>query len=169
MKNLSPAEKRIIKEIESIRNIVYEYDLEDEDWIKEARPHKLAIERDELIRGYIILEHLLVDEFFNLTISNYFTRQLGAKKTRIFDESVLEKLNYLQKLEIVREIKQIPGKILDKMYTLNTLRRQCAHIFYLRGKRRGLRHKGKSIFVIKNFKKLVEDMSKIDAFIQESF
>jgi len=80
MKNLTSKEKRIIREIEQIRDIIYEYSEKDPEWIKEARPYKLDIERDELIRNFIISHHLLTEEFLNTKLLGYFIKYKGSSK-----------------------------------------------------------------------------------------
>ena len=74
MENLTSSERYVINEIESIRNIIYGHDSTDADWLRNVRPYKLALERDELVRNFVISRHLLVDGFLDVADREYFVK-----------------------------------------------------------------------------------------------
>lgn len=162
MKNLSPKEKRTVNEIEEIRHIIYGYKNEDKQWIKEFRLHKLAIERDEIIRNFIIAHHLLTEEFINTRLLNYFIhRRVGKKQYKLFNEFILSELSCRVKITLAyhaRIISKIQFKFLEK---LNTLRNKCAHNWFLRERKIKLLYEGKNLLVIKHFREFAEEVFSI--------
>jgi len=171
MRNLSRQEKKILKEIEEIRNIIYEYDRElnnnDKEW-KDIRPVRLQFERDNLIRAYVIHEHLWIDEFLSLMISGYFLRVKSprrSKRYRIFDNFVRDRLDFSEKVTLVKQIRKIPKNILSRIWDINTLRNAIAHYYFPEIRPKKVRCRGKDIFEVSGFKQLVEDMDEANKFI----
>lgn len=159
MENLTVREKRIIKEIEEIRDIIYGYSEKDSEWQKEIRPHKLAIERDELIRDFIISHHLLTEEFINLKLVKYFIKyKKKSKRHEFFEQFVLQKLSYKEKLELNLQLNLVSKNSFIFLETLNSLRNKCAHRWFLQDKKIRLLYNGKDLLEIKYFKKFSEDV-----------
>jgi len=159
MKNLTSKEKRTIEEIEQIRDIIYGYSEEDPEWIKEVRPYKLDIERDELIRNFIISHHLLTEEFLNTKLLGYFIKyKRNSKRYRFFEEFILQRLTYREKLELAYKANLISKGIYKFLEELNSLRNKCAHRCFLKDKKIKLLYKGKDLLRIKNFKDFAEDV-----------
>lgn len=159
MKNLTSKEKRIINEIEKIRDVIYGYSEEDPEWIKEVRPYKLGIERDELIRNFIISHHLLTEEFLNTELLKYFIRyKRRSDRYRFFEEFILQKLTYKEKVELAYKTNLISKGAYKFLEELNSLRNKCAHRWFLKDKKIKLLYNGKDLLKIKNFKDFVEDV-----------
>ena len=168
MKNLTSKEKRIINEIEEIRDIIYGYSEKDPEWIKEVRPYKFAIERDELIRNFIISHHLLTEEFLNAELLKYFVKyKKGSKRYYFFEEFILRKLTYREKIELTYKANLISEGAYKFLEELNSLRNKCAHRWFLKDKRIKLLYKGKDLLKIKNFKDFVEDIFTLHEILWE--
>jgi hypothetical protein len=162
MKDLTPPEKRTIREIEEIRHIIYGHKNEDPDWIKDVRPHKLKIERDELIRNFVISYHCLTEEFLRTELLKYFINYgKRSKKYKFFEEFILEKLSYREKLDLAYQLNLIPKKVYKFLGVLNTLRNKCAHRWFLKNGKIRLLYKGKSILKIDNFREFADDVFKM--------
>jgi len=159
MQNLIPKEKRITKEIEQIRDIIYGYSEEDPEWIRDVRPYKLDIERDELIRNFIISHHLLTEEFLNTKLLEYFIKyKRGSKRYQFFEEFILQKLTYREKIELAYKANLISKGVYKFLEELNSLRNKCAHRWFLKDKKIKLLYKGKDLLRIKNFEIFAEDV-----------
>lgn len=159
MKNLTPKERKIIKEIESIKNAIYGYSENDQEWIKEVRPYKLEIERDELIRDFIISHHLLTEEFLNTELVKYFIKyKRSSKRYKLFEEFILKNLTYKEKADLAFKAAIISKNNYEFLKELNYLRNKCAHRWFLKDKRIKLLYKGKDLLKLRNFKKFIEDV-----------
>lgn len=162
MENLTNKENRILNEINKIRNIIYGYDENDPEWIKEVRPHKLAIERDEIIRNFIISHHLLTEEFLNTELLEYFIKYKNkSKRHQYFEDFILEKLTYKEKIGLAYKIKLISKDVYNFLDKLNSLRNECAHHWFLKEKKIKLSYNGKNLLNIKHFKEFVEEVFTI--------
>lgn len=159
MKNLTSKEKKLIKEIEALRDIIYGYSEDDPEWIKEVRPYKLAIERDEIIRNFIISHHLLTEEFLNSQLLKYFVKyKARSKRYRFFEEFILQRLSYKEKLGLAYKTNLISQGAYKFLEELNTLRNKCAHRWFLKDKKIKILYKGKDLLIISNFRKFAEDV-----------
>jgi len=159
MKNLIPKEKKLIEEIEEIRHIIYGYKEENLEYQKDVRPNKLAIEKDELIRNFIISHHLLTEEFLNTELLKYFINyKARSRHYRFFEEFILQRLTYKEKLELAYRINLISKGAYKFMGELNSLRNTCAHKWFLKDKKIKLSYKGKDLLKIKNFEEFAEDI-----------
>jgi hypothetical protein len=171
MRNLSRQEKKILNEIEQIKNIMYGYDRElnsnDREW-RDIRPVRLQIERDNLIRAHVIHQHLWIDEFLNSMISDYFLRlksRRRSKRYRIFDNFVRDRLDFSEKVNLVKQIEKIPKGILGRIWEVDTLRNGIAHYYFPEIRPKKVGYKGKNIFDVNVFKQFVEDMREVSKFI----
>jgi len=159
MKNLTKKEKEILNEINKIRSIIYGYNENNPEWIKEVRPYKLAIERDELIRNFIISHHLLTEEFLNTELLKYFIKYSEkSKHYQIFGDFILDRLSYKEKIDLAYKVNIISKGAYQFLEKLNILRNKCAHKWFLKDKKAKLLYEGKDLLNIKNFEQFVDDV-----------
>jgi len=159
MKNLTKEERKILNEINQIRSIVYSYDKNDPEWIKEVRPYKLAMERDELIRDFIISHHLLTEEFLNTELLKYFIKYSEkSKHFKLFEDFILDKLSYKEKIDLAYKANIISEGAYKFLEKLNVLRNKCAHRWFLKDKKVKLLYEGEDLLNIKNFEQFVDDI-----------
>jgi len=167
MKNLTKEERKILNEINQIRSIVYSYDKNDPEWIKEARPYKLAMERDELIRDFIISHHLLTEEFLNTELLKYFIKYSEkSKHFKLFEDFILDKLSYKEKIDLAYKANIISEGAYKFLEKLNVLRNKCAHRWFLKDKKVKLLYEGEDLLNIKNFEQFVDDIFTAHEFIK---
>src|SRR5262245_49061893 len=92
----------------------------------EARTTLLELARDQLTRSAIILKYVLMDEFLSGVICwHYFGKKRGfpdlwkTQRFKTFNYFILEKLFLLQKLDLVRNIHEIPKWVSSDLAALN--------------------------------------------------
>lgn len=158
-KDLSKKETKIVQEIDRIRNIIYSYNENDAEWVKKVRPYKFAIERDELIRNFIISHHLLTEEFLNVELLKYFIKfKRQSKRYCFFENFILQKLSYKEKLDLSYQAKLISKGTYEFLEQVNSLRNKCAHRWFLKDKKIKLLYNRKDLLNIDNFEQFAEDI-----------
>jgi abortive infection bacteriophage resistance protein len=70
----------------------------------------------------------------------------------------MQRLTYKEKLELSYKGNIISRKSYNFLDKLNSLRNQCAHHWFLKGKRMKLLYKGKDVLKINNFRELAKDI-----------
>jgi hypothetical protein len=164
MENLSTRERRILREIDRIRNIIYGHDSTDAEWIKNVRPYKLTIERDELIRNFVISRHLLVDGFLDVAIREYFVKVKHPTQSRRVKnfQVILRHLTFREKVEFAARTDLISGDDAKWLNKLNALRNHCAHQFFLPDDKGALRYEGSSVLTLSAFEKFAEKQYAVE-------
>ena len=159
MDNLVPKEKKLIKEIEEIREIIYGYKNDDPEWQREIRPQQLTIERNELIRNFIISHHLLTEENLNNRLIKFFIKyKCRSKRYIFFEESVLRNLNYYEKNDLSKKLNLISQDTHQLLVILNNLRNKCSHHCFLNDRKIKLLYRNKDLLKMNNFKEFVGDI-----------
>ena len=142
----------------------------------DARTTYLKLARDQIIRSAIILKYVLMDEHLSAVMCwHYFGKKRSfpqlwkTERFRTFNYFILEKLYLLQKLELVKNVHDIPGWVLSDLAALNDLRNGIAHSFFPENRRRKPDWKGKSVFTRSGFDHFLEDMDKLSEFFLDRF
>ncbi len=160
---LTKTQKRILEEIEEINENFFKYPkilLQDKD----SRTIDLEIDKQNLIRVAITFHHLLINEFFNLEISDYFIGRKkkidSTKKNRIIYDNILNYLSFNEKFEIIKKITRANPSILGTIKSLNTIRNQLVHHLNSELEKNikiRINYKGKNIFNMNSFRQLMLD------------
>src|SRR5205823_12456692 len=108
----------------------------------------------ELIRGAVLSEYVLFDEFLSSLVCAYFfdrdfVRLWRTKRFQRFNYFVIEKLSLIHKLDLVHDISPIPRPQRSYLMELNRMRNALAHAFFpenLKGRRTYF--KGTDVFTI---------------------
>ena len=88
MTKLTRRERVLVKEIGHLRDLIYSHNTEDPEWEKHARAIKLRIERNEMIRNFIISNHLLTQEWLDLHIAKHYIKQKPqSARFRVFRDT----------------------------------------------------------------------------------
>jgi hypothetical protein len=159
MKHLTHREKTLLKDIERLRELIYSHSTEDPDWEKHARPIKLRIERNEMIRNFIISNHLLTQEWLDLHITKHFVRQKPrSMRFKVFRQHVMERLTYHEKVTLAFKAGVISKGANDFLGKLNALRNKCAHRWDVYSRGFKLTYNGKNLLDLKVFEEFVDDV-----------
>lgn len=146
----------------------------------EARTPVLDVMKREIIRGEVVSQYTLLDEFLNNEIAQYFfgkkrgfSKLWKTKKFERFNYFVLERLALMEKFVLVKEIKDVPRFLEDTIPQVNALRNAMAHAFFpenlraYRAKKTIQRrevaatYKGIDIFTLAGITRFMEDMRVI--------
>lgn len=105
---LTPKQKRIVKELNDIYSLLGMDYRNIKEYPKEARSAVLESQKNQAIRGQIVMQYTVIDELMNNEICKYFfgssksSIQLWrTKKFQNFNYHILENLYLLQKLKMV--------------------------------------------------------------------
>ena len=140
----------------------------------EDRTIRLELLRERLIRGEVTRVYTIINEFIDCIICGYyfdhdpresFTRQWRTRKFQRFNFHLLEKLYIMQKVDLAREIADIPPKIYKDIAAINDLRNALAHSFFTENLRRyrprPAVYKSKDIFTLGGLEAFDEDFAEI--------
>ena len=165
---LTKKQKKLFKELEEIVELAGLNYKEIEKLDKDAIIPTLDITRRQVVRGYVVNCYVLIDEFLNMILCNYYFGRKGfqylwrTKKFKRFNYYFLEEVSTRAKLKQVKEIKKIPKSILSIIENIIDVRNALAHSFYPENlKKVRPVYKGKDIFTLEGLKQLSEDMDKI--------
>lgn len=143
-----------------------------QDYPSDGRTAILESQKNQIIRGEIIMQYTLIDEYLNVLICRYF---FSCKKNFIllwktrrfknFNYYILENLYLGQKLTLVKSIKKIPSNITKNIRAINDLRNSIVHSFFPENRRRCKPiYKKKQIFSIEGLTLFIEDCGEISNF-----
>ena len=134
--NLTSKQKRLIKELDEIASLLHLNYREIQEYERESRTTRLELVKRHFIRGEVVLQYTLVDEFLNNILCRYFfgkrisfIRLWKTKRFRTFNYFVIEKLSLMEKLAFVKSIKKLPKSVVADVERLNALRNGIAHAF----------------------------------------
>ena len=169
---LTPKQKRIVKELNDIYSLLGMDYRNIKEYPKEARSAVLESQKNQAIRGQIVMQYTVIDELMNNEICKYFfgssksSIQLWrTKKFQNFNYHILENLYLLQKLKMVQAFSRIPKNIVDDIERLNALRNAVTHAFFPENLRKYKPvYKGKDIFTLEGIKLFTEDMQHVEDF-----
>lgn len=165
---LTRKQKRLIKELDEIMQTQGLDYWNIARYEKEARTPTLESIKREVIKGVVVDEYTLIDEYLNMVLCNYFFgkkrsyQQLWrTKKFKTFNY-ILEELHLMQKLRFVKEVIKIPRAITKTIELKNSVRNAVAHSFFPENlKRYKAVYKGKDIFSLEGLRLYKEDMRKV--------
>jgi hypothetical protein len=172
MTTLTKTQKLLIAEIRQIMELI-NLDYENiESYDKEARTPILRRQKDQMIRGQVIIQYTLIDEFLSNKLAHYFFPKNKSfiylwktKKFQNFNYYFLQELSLLQKLRFVKSIVHIPRKINRDIENMNALRNALAHALFPENlKKSKPQWKGGNIFSLDGLKLFMEDMEEINRY-----
>jgi len=166
--------------VAEVQHLISSIGLDPAQVVSEADPESrtpyLELAKDQIIRSAVILKYVLMDEFLSAVICwHYFGRKRSfqrlwkTKRFQSFNYFVLERLYLLQKLDLVRNVHDLPKWVSSDLGALNELRNGIAHSFFPQNRRRKPEWKGQSVFGAAGFDRFLEDMQKLAEFFVERF
>jgi hypothetical protein len=175
MTRLTKKQERLVSELDEILALLGA----DYDRIEEAAPGArtayLESVKDQHIRGAVVLSYVLIDEYLNDVICQYyfgkqrtFQQLWKTKRFTNFNHYVLENLYVVKKLELAREILDIPRDVVRAIYAINDLRNALAHTFFPQNLRRNrTQYRGSDIYKLEGFRLFLEDRERIVSFFMK--
>jgi hypothetical protein len=169
---LTPKQRRLVLELDKIASLL-RLDYRDiQGYERESWTPRLEHVKRHFIRGQVVLQYTLIDEFLNNLLCHYFfSRKLSfirlwkTKRFRNFNYFVLEKLSLMEKLAFVKSIQKMPKSVVADIERLNALRNGVAHAFFPENLRSAKpTWKGKDIFTLEGVDLFMQDTSELHDF-----
>lgn len=183
---LTLKQKALLAELEQISEIVRVDYWNIRQRPRESRTAVLEVMKRELVRGEIIGQYTLIDDFLATELCRYFLpgsnqiAQWKTKKYRRFNYFVIERLYLTQKLAFLKDVYDIPKQIAHTIEEINALRNAMAHAFFPENLRvyhvKGppaprklipVLYRGDDIFSAAGARKFVEDCAHVTQFLRK--
>jgi hypothetical protein len=126
---------------------------------------------NQAVRSDVIFEYTMIDMELDFILFRYFfgsgKKLHAARRTKRYKtlRLMLQNIYLMQKLSIVRNLKDVPKPIISKIAAINDLRNGLAHTFFVSDLKVANRtYKGHSIFTRKGLEAFREDAQKIRYF-----
>lgn len=169
---LTPKQKKLIRELDQMSSLLRLDYRNIQGYERESRTPRLEHVRRHFVRGEVVLQYTLVDEFLNnILCHHFFGRKLSfirlwkTKRFRNFNYFVLEKLSLMEKLAFVRSLHDFPKRIREDIERLNSLRNGIAHAFFPENLRSAKPSwKGKDIFSLEGISLFMDGMAELHDF-----
>jgi hypothetical protein len=182
---LTPKQRRLINEIKEISASIQMDYWNILEYREDGRTVILEMMKQQLIRSEIIMKYTLIDEFLSVIISHYyfktpkieftFTRLWRTKKFQLFAHYFLDETYLLNKMRLVRAIKEIPSDVRNAIERINALRNAIAHSFFPENRRqyrtyKKVMYRESNIFSKEGVTKFLEDATRVqDYLIDQAF
>lgn len=169
---LTAKQRRLVKDLDQITQVlgldyesILDYDRSVRTLKLEAMIRRLA--RAAVVDAYTLVDELLADQicwfFFGRGVP--FWKLWKTKRFRIFNHHILQDMYPLEKLRLVREIRDVPRPIVTHIQDLNTLRNAIAHAFFPENlKKAKPTWKGEDVFSLPTLKLFESDMQQVRDF-----
>ncbi len=165
---LSGYQRHLLRELETVADLtrvdfhrICKYEVE-------GRTVILRLMKDQLVRGFVINRYTLIDEFLGSEVCQYFFPQQNfirlwrTQRFRRFNNYMLETMSLLEKLRLVRAIRELPRQVRSNIEALNGLRNGLAHAFFPENLRASRPEwKGLSIFSVNGLRRFVDDTQEV--------
>jgi hypothetical protein len=162
---LTSHQQRLFKEVEEIFGLVGMDVWKIEEYEPDKRLTRLNIIMGKLIRGDVVVQYTLIDEFLTCIICNYYFHRRDTDETyrrlwktkhfRIFVHYIMDETYLPKKLNIVNAIKVVPKDVRSAIMRINDVRNDLAHSFFPQNRRRHMRAKAPPAHM--NLKKVLYD------------
>ncbi|MBI3474746.1 MAG: hypothetical protein HY010_03365 [Acidobacteria bacterium] len=183
--SLTPKQRRLKKELEAISEIVRVDYWNILTWPPRLRTTALEVMTRQLIRGDIVTQYTLIDDWLSSAVCRYFLPgrsfivQWKTQRFVRFNYYVIERLYMTQKLAFLKDAYVIPKAIAATIEEINALRNAMAHAFFpenLRAyHRKGpsaarkpvtVRYKGTDIFTLEGIRQFAADCGTVTEFFK---
>jgi hypothetical protein len=148
---LTRAQAKLRNSIEDIASLISMDHWNIDDYEEGARtPYLLKMQR-QLVLSEVIMKYTLIDELLTVIICKFYFRKAQkpihfgnlwrTKGFRLFNHDVMDELYPLQKLRLVRDLKEVPKEVRETIERVNALRNALAHSFFPENRRQYMRQR----------------------------
>jgi hypothetical protein len=174
---LTKRQRELINELDEIVELIgWDYNKARELDDNYERTAYLGLVKRQLIAAAVIQRYVLYDEFLNLAISRYyfgaersFPQLWRTKRFQRFQYYLLERLAFVQKHNLAKELLNIPKRYSTYLVQLNDLRNAFAHAFFpenLKGPR--IEYRSKSLYSLDGFTEWFSDGQEVTGYFFRS-
>ncbi len=169
--NLTARQGALVRELDELTTLLELNYRDCQAWRPDSRTTKLDVAKNTMIRGQIVLSYTLYDEFLASAVAQYFfgrSREFPAlwrtKKFRCFNYFILERLSFLDKLKLVKQIMRLPPRLVKTAEALNEVRNAVAHALFPENLRTPPTYRGHSVLSLRGVEALNADMNEVFGF-----
>jgi hypothetical protein len=174
MPGLTTYQKRLVKELQEVYDLLSLDFYDIKAYPKEQRTTRLELMKRAAVRQEVVTTYTLVDEYLASELCVHFfgtEKNFPAlwktKKFQLFNYQFLEEMSLLPKFRYVKALRKIPKAIASDIERLNSLRNGIAHAFFPENlKRSRAVWRDKSIFLLEGLKAFHADMLIVMGFFQ---
>jgi hypothetical protein len=182
---LTPKQRKLGKELKEISEIVRVDYWNILTWPPKFRTTVLEVMKRQLIRGEIVNQYTLIDDWLSGAVCRYFLpgsnfiAQWKTKRFVRFNYYVIERLYMTQKLAFLKDAYIVPKTIAVTIEEINALRNAMAHAFFPENLRayhmKGppaprkpvtVHYGGADIFALEGIKKFAADCGTVTDFFR---
>jgi hypothetical protein len=188
---LTSHQRRLLNEVEELFGLAGMMVWNIEEYESDRRVMRLNIIRDKLIRGEVVGQYTLIDEFLTDIICNYYFHRRDTDQTyrrlwktkhfRIFVHYIMDETYLPKKLNIVNAIKAVPKEVRSAIMRINDVRNDLAHSLFPQNRRRHMDAKaprshtnvkkflydGVPLYTIEGFRKFGSDVDLACAYLEK--
>ena len=180
IRKLTPKQNRLKTEIEELSAFVQMDHWNILHYQQESRTTILELMKKQLIVGDIVSKYSIIDEMLSVVICHYYFKRprkgfsfqqlWKTKKFQTFSYHVLDETYLLNKMKIVRAIREMPAPIRSAIERINAVRNAMAHSFFPENRRQYVRHKaviyrGFDIYTMQGIERFAEDFEAVKAYL----
>ena len=182
---LTPKQRKLCKELEEISEVVRVDYWNILSWSPKVRTTVLEVMKRQLIRGEIVTQYTLIDDWLSGAVCKYFLpgsnfiAQWKTQRFVRFNYYVIERLYMTQKLAFLKDAYIVPKAIAVTIEEINALRNAMAHAFFPENLRaynmKGppaprqpvvVHYKGEDIFTLEGIKRFAADCGTVTDFFR---
>ena len=158
---LTRTQNRIAEEIRAIQQLAGADTADILDYEPAARLHVLRNIRSTIVRGEVITQATLNEDYVDLFLMGQFfspQRNFKAKKHRVFRDQVLGRMNFDARFKTFKMLKKHPHQVIKALGAIQQCRNKIAHQFTPTPKIQKVSYKGRlDIFTLEGFVEFHED------------
>jgi len=172
MNPLTRKQRSLVRELDEIAALLHLNYREIREYDRDSRSTRLELIKRHFIRGDIVIQYTLMDEFLSAMLCHhFFGRRVSfptlwkSKRFRNFNYFFLEKLSLMEKLAYVKAIHEVPRTVCRNLEQLNNLRNGIAHAFFPENLRSAKpKWKGLDIFSLEGVQRFSDDLAEVTEF-----
>lgn len=167
MKKLTAYQRRLRNDIGYV-SYIGKMDPDDLPADRQWRTTHLEHVRSKLVRGEVLTQYILIDEWLTIVICMHYFKKAGGrqKKLKLFKQYVMDEMHVLQKMRLVHAIKPLPAKVREHIERINAVRNAVSHNWFPEDRRQYAQHRkvmyrGKDLFSMKGMEFFTFDGSDV--------
>ena len=143
MKKVTAYQRRLRNEIGYVSYIGR---MDPDDLPPEPEWHTNYLEhvRSKLVRGEVLAQYVLIDEWLTTVICVHYFKKAGGrrnKKLALFRQYIMDETHVLQKMRLVHAIKPLPAALRNHIDRINAVRNSVSHNFFPQDRKQYAQHR----------------------------
>jgi hypothetical protein len=167
LKKLTAYQRRLRNDIGYVS---YIGKMDPDDLPAETDWHTTHLEhvRDKMVRGEVLSQYILIDQWLTIVISMYYFKKAGGrqKKLKLFRQHIMDEMHVLQKMRLVHAIAPLPATVRQNIERINAVRNSVSHSLFPEDRRQYTQHRkvmyrDTHLFGMKGMEQFARDVSEV--------